>query len=78
MLTVETGQHLLMKRFQCPDAGKRFLVIVPREHHEGWLTSDSTDEAQSFLQTYPVDAMLVEPFPLPPRATSKKSPEAKG
>jgi putative SOS response-associated peptidase YedK len=78
MLTVEAGEHPLMKRFHRPDAEKRSVVIVPREHHEAWLASGSTDEAHTFLKTYPADAMHAEPFPLPARATAKKGDAEKG
>jgi putative SOS response-associated peptidase YedK len=72
MLTVEAGEHPLMRHFHRPDAEKRSVVIVPQDRHEGFLGSLSTDEARSFLQAYPADQMFAEPFPLPPRTKTKE------
>ncbi|GJH30763.1 SOS response-associated peptidase family protein [Caballeronia novacaledonica] len=67
MLTVNADDHPLMKRFHKPGAEKRSVVIIPPTEYEDWLSCKSTDEARSFLQLYPADAMHAEPFPLPPR-----------
>lgn len=67
MLTVNSNEHSLMKRFHKPDDEKRSVVIVPPAQHGDWLSCRSIDEAQSFLQLYPADAMHAESFPLPPR-----------
>jgi hypothetical protein len=56
-----------MKRFHKPGDEKRSVVIVPSTEYGDWLSCGSTDEARSFLQLYPVEAMHAEPFPLPPR-----------
>jgi putative SOS response-associated peptidase YedK len=67
MLTVNANDHPLMKRFHKPGDEKRSVVIVPPSAYEDWLNSQSTDEARSFLNLYPVDDMAGEPHPLPPR-----------
>src|SRR5437868_12159274 len=66
MLTVNADDHPLMKRFHKPGAEKRSVVIVPPTGYADWLSCTSTDEARSFLQLYPVEAMHAEPFPLAP------------
>jgi putative SOS response-associated peptidase YedK len=68
MLTVRAEEHPLMKRFHRPDAVKRSVVIIPPTEYEAWLSCRNTDEARSFLQLYPVEAMYAEAYPLPPRA----------
>ena len=72
MLTVNAGEHPLMKRFHRPGSEKRSVVIVPAAEHQAWLTSRSTDEAYSFLQLFPAEAMHAEPYPLPPRTGKRK------
>jgi putative SOS response-associated peptidase YedK len=67
MLTVNSDEHPLMKRFHKPGDEKRSVVIVPPTEYGDWLSCRSVDEARSFLQLYPVEAMQAEPFPLPPR-----------
>jgi putative SOS response-associated peptidase YedK len=67
MLTVNSNDHPLMKRFHRPGDEKRSVVIVPRASYEDWLGCASTDEARSFLSLYPVECMHAEAFPLPPR-----------
>lgn len=67
MLTVNSDHHSLMKRFHKPGDEKRSVVIVPPAAYEDWLNCRSTEEARSFLQLYPADAMHAEAFPLPPR-----------
>jgi putative SOS response-associated peptidase YedK len=78
MLTVNANEHPLMNRFHKPGAEKRSVVIVPALHYEEWLASCNTDEARSFLQLYPAEAMRAEAYPLPPRSGAKKGtpPEA--
>ena len=73
MLTVNADDHPLMKRFHRPGAEKRSVVIIPSTEYEDWLSCKSTDEARSFLQLYPADAMHAEPFPLPPRTAKPKA-----
>lgn len=73
MLTVNSSEHPLMNRFHKLGDEKRSVVIVSPADYEGWLTSRSMDEAQSFLNLYPAKGMHAEVFPAPPRATSKKS-----
>jgi putative SOS response-associated peptidase YedK len=67
MLTVNSNEHPLMKRFHRPGDEKRSVVIVPRTGYEDWLSCKNTDEARSFLNLYPHEAMRAEPYPLPPR-----------
>jgi putative SOS response-associated peptidase YedK len=73
MLTVNADDHPLMKRFHRPGAEKRSVVIIAPTEYENWLSCKSTDEARSFLQLYPADAMHAEPFLLPPRTTKTKA-----
>ncbi|BDC37782.1 hypothetical protein PTKU15_10790 [Paraburkholderia terrae] len=73
MLTVNSDEHPLMKRFHKPGDEKRSVVIVPPTQFGDWLSCQSTDDARSFLQLYPAEAMHAEPFPLPPR---KPKPQA--
>lgn len=67
MLTVNSDEHPLMKRFHKPGDEKRSVVIVPPVGYADWLSCKSPDEARSFLRAYPAEAMHAEPFPLPPR-----------
>ncbi|TCG04471.1 hypothetical protein BZM27_40710 [Paraburkholderia steynii] len=57
MLTVNAEDHPLMKRFHKPGDEKRSVAIVPQTEFADWLSCKSTDEARSFLQLYPVEAM---------------------
>ncbi|WP_321782936.1 SOS response-associated peptidase [Paraburkholderia sp. J94] len=43
MLTVNSAQHPLMKRFHKPGDEKRSVVIVPPSEYEGWLSNRSMD-----------------------------------
>jgi putative SOS response-associated peptidase YedK len=72
MLTVNANDHPLMKRFHKPGDEKRSVVIVPPFAYEDWLNSQSTDEARSFLNLYPVEEMAAGPHPLPPRKAAAK------
>jgi putative SOS response-associated peptidase YedK len=74
MLTVNSDEHALMKRFHKPGDEKRSVVIVPPTRYLDWLSCSSTDEARSFLQLYPAEAMHAEPYPLPPRKPTAKQP----
>ncbi|WP_028216707.1 SOS response-associated peptidase family protein [Paraburkholderia oxyphila] len=56
-----------MKRFHKPGDEKRSVVIVRPSDYENWLSSNSTDEACSFLNLFPVELMHAEAFPAPPR-----------
>lgn len=71
MLTVNSNEHPLMKRFHKPGDEKRSVVIVPRAAYEDWLSCSSTDEARSFLNLFPAACMHAEDYPLPPRKPSK-------
>lgn len=76
MLTVNADEHPLMKRFHKPGDEKRSVVIIQPSTYADWLSCRNTDEARSFLQLYPANEMDAEAFPLPPRASKTKSPEA--
>ncbi|MFC0402980.1 SOS response-associated peptidase [Paraburkholderia rhizosphaerae] len=78
MLTVNSNEHPLMKRFHRPGDEKRSVVVVPRAGYEDWLLSKNTDEACSFLSLYPEEGMRAEPYPLPPRKSSIKQPDLLG
>jgi putative SOS response-associated peptidase YedK len=73
MLTVNSAEHPLMNRFHKPGDEKRSVVILPPSEYEGWLASDSMDEARSFLSLFPADAMTAEERPAPPRRKSATS-----
>jgi putative SOS response-associated peptidase YedK len=49
------------------------VVIVRPDAYADWLDCRSTDEARSFLNLYPVDEMVAEPYPLPPRKAAPKA-----
>ncbi|MGT2474565.1 SOS response-associated peptidase [Paraburkholderia terrae] len=72
MLTVNSDKHPLMNRFHKPGDEKRSVVIVPPTEYADWLSCKSMDEARSFLQLYPVEAMHADPYPLPPRKAAPK------
>ncbi|MEX4005288.1 SOS response-associated peptidase [Paraburkholderia sp. EG285A] len=74
MLTVNSDEHPLMQRFHKPGDEKRSVVIVRPSDYEGWLASSSMDEARSYLNLYPADAMRAVESPAPPR--KKKTTEA--
>jgi hypothetical protein len=61
--------------FHKPGDEKRSVVIVPTAGYADWLSCSSADEARSFLQLYPAEAMHAEPYPLPPRKPVAKQPE---
>jgi putative SOS response-associated peptidase YedK len=67
LLTLNADDHPLMKRFHKPGADKRSVVIVRPDDYEGWLQSQSTDEARTFLTLYPASAMHAEAYPAPAR-----------
>lgn len=68
MLTVNAGQHPVMKRMHAPGKEKRSIVIVPREGWDDWLLCRDTEMARSFLGLYPADRMEAETAPVPPRS----------
>ncbi len=78
MLTVNSSEHPLMKRFHKPGDEKRSVVIVRPTDYENWLGSDSTDGARSFLNLFPAELMHAEAFPAPPRGpkSTTDKPEA--
>jgi putative SOS response-associated peptidase YedK len=67
MITVHADEHPLMRRFHKPGDEKRSVVIIPAGEYENWLACRSTDEARSFLNLFPADAMRAEADPAPPR-----------
>lgn len=76
MLTVNAAEHPLMKRFHKPGDEKRSVVIVPPDEYSNWLAARSPDEARSFLNLFPADAMHAEPRPAPPRVAKPKITQA--
>lgn len=64
MLTVNSDDHPLMRRFHKPGAEKRSVVILRPDQYEDWLTARSTDEARSFLNLFPANEMTAAPAPL--------------
>ena len=77
MLTVNSSEHPLMKRFHKPGDEKRTVVIVRPTDYENWLGSNSTDESRSFLNLFPADLMHAEAFPAPPRGLKSTTDEPK-
>lgn len=57
MLTVNADAHPLRKRFHKPGPEKQSVVIIPPTVYEDWLSCGRTDEARSFLQLLPAEAM---------------------
>ncbi|WP_213305921.1 SOS response-associated peptidase [Paraburkholderia sacchari] len=78
MLTVNSAEHPLMRRFHKPGDEKRSVVILPPSEYEGWLASRSMDEARSFLSLFPANKMRAEAFPAPPRAAKSNSLKSEG
>jgi hypothetical protein len=74
MLTPDADEHSLMKRLHKPGDEKRSVVIVPPTKYADWLSCKCVEEARSFLQLYPVEAMHAEAYPLPPRKPAEKPP----
>jgi putative SOS response-associated peptidase YedK len=70
MLTVNSNEHALMRRFHKPGDEKRSVVIVRPSDYEGWLGSRSMDEARSFLNLFPAELTHAEPYPAPPRTAT--------
>ncbi|HKT97933.1 MAG TPA: SOS response-associated peptidase family protein [Paraburkholderia sp.] len=73
MLTVNSEEHPLMNRFHKPGDEKRSVVILPTSEYDNWLSAGSTDEARTFLNLYPADAMFAEAAPAPPRKPKAKA-----
>ncbi|CAG9217868.1 Abasic site processing protein [Paraburkholderia tropica] len=67
MLTVNSSEHPLMRRFHKPGDEKRSVVIVRPADYENWLTSRTMDEARSCPNLLPADLMHAEACPAPPR-----------
>jgi putative SOS response-associated peptidase YedK len=67
MLTVNSDDHELMRRFHKPGAEKRSVVILRPKQYDDWLSCRTTDEARSFLNLYPSNEMTSAPAPVPPR-----------
>lgn len=67
MLTLNAEDHPLLRRFHRPGAEKRGVVMLPRDVHDDWLASRSTDEARSFLSLMPAERMWAEAWPAPAR-----------
>ena len=73
MLTVNSNEHPLMKRFHKLGDEKRSVVIVRPTDYENWLSSRSTDEARPFLNLFPAELMHSEAFPVPPRVSKSST-----
>jgi hypothetical protein len=67
MLTVNSSDHPVMRRFHKPGDEKRSVMIVRPGDYDDWLSARSTDEARSFLNLFPAEEMKAEAYPLPPR-----------
>jgi hypothetical protein len=65
LLTVNADEHPLMKRFHKPGVENRSVVIVPPTGYAAWVSCKSTDEARSFLQLRPVEALHPPRKPAP-------------
>ncbi|WP_321815186.1 MULTISPECIES: SOS response-associated peptidase [unclassified Paraburkholderia] len=72
MLTVNSDEHPLMRRFHKPGDEKRSVVVLHQNDYENWLGSRSMDEARTFLNLYPSELMQAEACPAPPRASKAK------
>jgi len=77
MLTVNADHHPLMRQFHKPGDEKRSVVIVPPGEYSSWLAARSTDEARSFLNLFPAEAMQAVAQPAPPR-TAKAAAKPPG
>ena len=62
-LTINADEHPLMKRFHRPGDEKRSLVVIPREHYDGWLACRNPELARAFLLPYQAELMAAEPAP---------------
>jgi putative SOS response-associated peptidase YedK len=69
LLTVNSDEHPLMRRFHRPGHEKRSLVVVPAERREEWL---QTDDPSEFMTNFPPEEFLGRPDPLPPQEPKKQ------
>ena len=69
LLTVNSDEHPLMRRFHKPGDEKRSLVVVPAEHREEWLQADDPGQ---FMRNFAAEEFLGRPDPLPPREPKAK------
>jgi len=63
MLTVNSDEHPLMKRFHKPGDEKRSVVILPSTEYGDWLSCQSVEEGRSRLQSseesgFDIDALF--------------------
>lgn len=63
MLTVNAGEHPLMKRFHAPGDEKRSVVVVPTDACEDWLGAQTDSEARAFLVLFDPGQFSAEPAP---------------
>jgi putative SOS response-associated peptidase YedK len=75
MLTINSDEHLLMRRFHKPGAEKRSVVILRPEQYDDWLGCRTTDEARSFLNLFPADEMAATLAPIPSRRRKSQAGE---
>jgi putative SOS response-associated peptidase YedK len=68
LLTVNSDEHPLMRRFHKPGDEKRSLVVVPADRREEWLLAE--DPAQ-FMTNFSPEEFSTRPDPLPPREPKK-------
>jgi putative SOS response-associated peptidase YedK len=59
MLTINAGDHPLMRRFHKPSDEKRMVVILPVARYDDWLQA-RPEQSLAFMRPFPADQMMAD------------------
>lgn len=62
MLTINAGEHPLMRRFHKPEDEKRSVVVLHPDRYDAWMQAEPKDAAD-FFQPYPAAELVAAPAP---------------
>ena len=65
MVTINAGNHGLLRDFHRPGDEKRMIVVVPESRYTDWLNATPGD-SMDFMQQYPSDNLVAVPVPPKP------------
>jgi len=56
ILTINAGNHELMRNFHKPNDEKRMVVVLPKRLYTDWLDAPAS-EAMDFMRQFPADRL---------------------
>ena len=74
-LTINADNHPFMSQFHKPGDEKRSLVVIAERDYDDWLNCKKPEMARAFLNPIPMNLLVGEAAPLPPRGNAS-TPQA--